>query len=217
MVDDSRTIKHLRITNHGKMKSWVASALTFFEDIEVDKRLVIHTLPVPTNIATEATIPAPTKATPALNTATSVVPRLISVVEIIKREYIKTLELKHSPRMVGLHQYNEIGTLEDLGLSQGEEGEGIANAEEERSKNIILAMSGKIHTRLKQTPFMRVTLSMNELPELVDQGATYQPPTKRKFSKTAKARAKKRAKALLHEKEAVHEDKLAPLAVTGDA
>lgn len=61
---------------------------------------------------------------------------------------------------------------------------------------------------------MRITLSTNELPELVEKGATYepfqaiqhthfhrsassyQPPTRRKLSRSAKARARKREKAL---------------------
>lgn len=77
------------------------------------------------------------------------VPRLISVVEIIKREYLKKLEATHSRRFLGLHQYNEIGTLEDLGLVVAST-DRTADAEElelaqdvERSRNIIEAMSGK--------------------------------------------------------------------------
>jgi len=60
--------------------------------------------------------PAPGKA--SLSTVTMTVPRLVSVVEIIKREYSKTLETKHSSKLSGLHQYNEIGCLEDLGLDE---------------------------------------------------------------------------------------------------
>jgi hypothetical protein len=48
-------------------------------------------------------------------------------------------------------------------------------------------------TRRNETPFMRIT---SELPELVEKNATYQPPTCRKLSKSAKGRARKRAKAL---------------------
>jgi hypothetical protein len=36
------------------------------------------------------------------------------VVEIIKREYLKALKPSSSV-MIGLHQYNEVGCLEDLG------------------------------------------------------------------------------------------------------
>ena len=76
--------------------------------------------------------------------------RLISVVEIIKREYLKILETTHSTRLHGLHQYNEIGTLEDLGLVVASSNQ-IADAKEElesareieRSQNIIEAISGK--------------------------------------------------------------------------
>jgi hypothetical protein len=79
------------------------------------------------------------------------VSRLISVVEIIKREYLKTLATTHSTRLHGLHQYNEIGTLEDLGVVVGssnqtadaKELESESAQEVERSRNIIKAISGK--------------------------------------------------------------------------
>jgi hypothetical protein len=77
------------------------------------------------------------------------VSRLISVVEIIKREYLKILETTHSTRLHGLHQYNEIGTLEDLGLmvassNQTADAKELESAREvERSQNIIEAISGK--------------------------------------------------------------------------
>lgn len=47
--------------------------------------------------------------------------RLISVTEIIKREYLKKLRETHSNRLSGLHQYNKIGFLEDLGLGHNTE------------------------------------------------------------------------------------------------
>lgn len=48
-----------------------------------------------------------------LDHATNVVPRLISVVEIVKREYAKAPALKDDVPLL-LHQYNEIGYLEAL-------------------------------------------------------------------------------------------------------
>ena len=81
-----------------------------------------------------------------LHPSTSTVSRLISVVEIIKREYLKTLEITRSTRLHGLHQYNEIGTLEDLGLvaASSNDGKDLESAQEvERSRNIIEAISGK--------------------------------------------------------------------------
>lgn len=56
--------------------------------------------------------------------------------EIIKREYIKELDKKRSPRLVGLHQYNEIGSLEESFMS-GE------TTEEQRAQRIAMALEGK--------------------------------------------------------------------------
>ena len=61
------------------------------------------------------------------------------------------LETTHSTRLHGLHQYNEIGTLEDLGLqvvaassNQTADAKELESAREvERSRNIIEVISGK--------------------------------------------------------------------------
>lgn len=118
--------------------------------------MVLHTLPAPPTTAAPA-IPAvppqksqqsvqpqpqpqPPPQRGALSNATTTVPRLISVAEIIKREYVKVLEAKHSPRLEGLHQYNEIGCLEGLGsdfVSNEDEGEST------RAEEIVQALSGR--------------------------------------------------------------------------
>ncbi|PBK77167.1 hypothetical protein ARMSODRAFT_949064 [Armillaria solidipes] len=175
--------QEIRITNHGKMQTWVAFALEHLQKDESEP-IVLHTLP------TLQKSNKPAKG--SLSTATTTIPRLISVVEIIKREYIKILESKHLPRLFGLHQYNEVGSLEDIGL--GEEDTTPEDKEEKRAASIITALEGKNYPKQIQTPFMRITLSHCELPELVAKGATYQPPLRRKLSKSAKARAKKREK-----------------------
>jgi hypothetical protein len=74
-----------------------------------------------------------------------IIPRLISVVEIIKREYIKVLQEKRSDRMNGLYQYNEIGTLEQLGVSVSRSTEDISqiSPEDARSQQIMEALSGR--------------------------------------------------------------------------
>ncbi|PPQ80243.1 hypothetical protein CVT25_003503 [Psilocybe cyanescens] len=190
--------KAIRITGHGKMKQWIASSLTFLETTDEDRTLVFHTLP-PT-IDPQATLQQETGkqvSQKSASTSTDLISRLISVVEIIKREYVKNLDAKRSARMIGLHQYNEIGDLEALGASITplvEEGMDEDTAEAKRSRTIIQALGGKNHPRQSQTPFMRVTLSLYEHPKLIENGATYQPPIKRKMSKSAKTRAKKRVK-----------------------
>jgi hypothetical protein len=69
----------------------------------------------------------------------------VSVVEIIKREYLKSLELKHSTRLTGLYQYNELSCLEDLEPEDNrmEEDTPQATNEEARVQNIVQALGGK--------------------------------------------------------------------------
>ncbi|KAJ7596726.1 hypothetical protein C8J56DRAFT_1158767 [Mycena floridula] len=136
--------------------------------------LVLHTLP-----GDKAQEVKPDSLSPT----TTAIPRLVSVVEIIKREYIKSLELKFSTRLHGLHQYNEIGCLKE---------DDTPPTEDAKAAALIVAMQGKHYPKRKQTPFMKITLAHVELPELVAKGATYQPPQTRKLSKGAKNRAKKR-------------------------
>lgn len=101
--------------------------------------LRLHTLPVPKkdvigSAAEAPTDPKPDAKEPGLLPSTLAIPRLVSVVEIIKREYLKTLEISHSRSLVGLYQYNEIGFLEH------EAGE---PAERNRAQSIALALEGK--------------------------------------------------------------------------
>ncbi|CAA7262498.1 unnamed protein product [Cyclocybe aegerita] len=190
--------KCIRITTSGKIKSWVAVALAFFEDETQAKGLVLHTFPA--SVTNGALLERVTGKDPILRkqaaATISAIPRLISVAEIIKREFGKTMEAKRSSRMKGFHQYNEIGTLEALGLTvtpAAEDGTPLTR-EDARSHSILEALSGRNYARQTQSPYMRITLSTVERPDLVERGATYQAPTIRKLSKSAKARAKKQEK-----------------------
>ena len=73
-----------------------------------------------------------------LSASTTAIPRLITVVEIIKREYLAAMNAKRSPHLVGLFQYNEIGSLEDQAENEGEEEEGV----DARTRMITEALSG---------------------------------------------------------------------------
>ncbi|KAG8940227.1 hypothetical protein FRC04_005472 [Tulasnella sp. 424] len=135
---------------------------------------------------------------------TTSVTKLISVVEIIKREFPKALrshnsdtsaddskETTLSPDFFSLHQYNEVGCLEDLDPPTEEE------LPEERAERIKVLLGGKNHPKIKRTPYMKITLSRQPVPPLAEGGiATYQAPVPFKFSKAQKARAKKRAAKL---------------------
>ena len=73
-----------------------------------------------------------------LDNATATVPRLVTVTEIIKREYLELLKVSRSARLVGLYQYNEISILDPCA-----EPEESAEKEKRRSEAIINAMNGK--------------------------------------------------------------------------
>ncbi|KAG5646023.1 hypothetical protein DXG03_004625 [Asterophora parasitica] len=129
----------VRITDSGKIKVWVSFALSFLEENE-NRPIVFHTLP-PAPKTKEGETASPTEAQPRTASSkmkcTTSVPRLLSVVEIVKREFVKSLEAKHSPRLAGLHQYNKIGCLEDLGLAMD-----APQVEEDRATEIARALSG---------------------------------------------------------------------------
>ncbi|KAF9527641.1 hypothetical protein CPB83DRAFT_855771 [Crepidotus variabilis] len=223
--------RFLRVTGHGKIRAFVAHALEFLDDEDGQeilplpaRTLVLHTLPVqidPRHIENPITLPAASaNVTPThVANALSTIPRLVTVAEIIKREYVKLLETKRSMRLKGLYQYNQVRLLEDVPgviIAHEEEISQAANlqetaepesdaavkakkkqqAERLRSKQIIEALSGKNHPRQTQSPYMTITLSTVEKTELLKSGATYQPPTIRKISRNAKQRAKKREKKL---------------------
>lgn len=88
--------------------------------------------------ATENQDTSDKKPAASKSSVTSAIPRLISVVEIVKREFVKSLALKHSTRLAGLHQYNEIGCLEDLDTT--DKG---AGPEEDRATELAMALNGK--------------------------------------------------------------------------
>jgi hypothetical protein len=65
--------------------------------------------------------------------AQSTIPRLISVVEILKREYLKTLNVS-AGQLTGLHQYNEL---------QWEQRGEVPVEGEDRATTISIALEGK--------------------------------------------------------------------------
>ncbi|EGN99036.1 hypothetical protein SERLA73DRAFT_181813 [Serpula lacrymans var. lacrymans S7.3] len=141
MADNVEPKNTIRITRQGKIRYWVNFALEFFEKNPEDA-LMLYTPP-----------------------GSLVMPRLITVVEIIKREYMKILDISSS--LSGLHQYNRLGYVEDAERGDDEE-------------------------RLQ--PYMKITLSRRALPGSADQSVTYQTPAMRRLSRTTKARMRKRQK-----------------------
>ncbi|KAJ3824033.1 hypothetical protein F5880DRAFT_1481104 [Lentinula raphanica] len=161
----------IRITRAGKINNYVAYALESLEKNDSNP-IVLHTLPKPPDNQTATDVQPTKNDQDASNTAITLLttPKLISVVEIIKREYLQDLEKKRSTRLVGLHQYNEIGSLED---PQGNVGYRARETDEERAQRIAMVLEGKNFPKQQQSPYMRITLSTHELPELLKKGATW--------------------------------------------
>ncbi|KIO21149.1 hypothetical protein M407DRAFT_10533 [Tulasnella calospora MUT 4182] len=166
----------MRVTDHHKMRSLVRFALEFLVTNPA-RPLVLHTMPNSRgNIITESDQGEP-RTRIAREKCTTSVAKLISVVEIIKREFPKALRSHSSDATAGdgggtslssesfnLHQYNEIGCKEDLFPLAEEE------SNEDRAERIRMLLEGKNHPKVKRTPYMKITLSREPIPALADGG-----------------------------------------------
>jgi len=178
--------------------------LNFFEENE-EKALVLHTLPAAKkggsiqsgktgdnagdNEGTPLENDTATKdKKKGLSPSTTTIPRLITVAEIIKREYLLAMDVKRMPDLVGLYQYNEIGCIEKGVENDADEEKDDA---EDRMKMLAQALEGK-NVRIEKTPYMRITLCRKELVGMKNRNTTAQAPLKRKLSKSAKGRLRKR-------------------------
>jgi len=130
--------------------------LNFFEENE-EKALVLHTLPAAKkggsiqsgktgdnagdNEGTPLENDTATKdKKKGLSPSTTTIPRLITVAEIIKREYLLAMDVKRMPDLVGLYQYNEIGCIEKGVENDADEEKDDA---EDRMKMLAQALEGK--------------------------------------------------------------------------
>jgi len=196
------------------MKNWVQFCLKFFEE-NPGTPIVLHTLPPKPETTVDTTEPPaaddagetgdPESDEPSDKLSnepisskkstgpqaksphsTSNIPRLISVSEIIKREYFRNLP----PESTGLYQYNHLGYLEedDAALSNPN-----TLDENDRVEYITAVLEGKNFLKQQRTPYMSITLSTTALPEL-EGTRTRQDPQIKKRTRSAKARLKRRLK-----------------------
>ncbi|KAF8518470.1 hypothetical protein JB92DRAFT_2902653, partial [Gautieria morchelliformis] len=183
----------MRITDHGKIHSFVSFGLKFLQE-NPQRPLVLHTFP----FAKDSSVPRQNPETQARKIAkpTASIPRLVSVVEIIKREYAKWASTREAADegpvddswRLGLHQYNELAALEDIGIVE------LQEPAPDDAEQLRQALEGKNFLKLKFTPHLKVTLSVSTQPQLEEKGATHQPPPPIKRSKSARARERKRQK-----------------------
>ena len=116
-----------------------------------EKALVLHTLPAANKLVDagngdetqlwQETDTAANDRKRGLPLSTVTIPRLITVAEIIKREYLLAMDAKRMPDLVGLYQYNEIGCIEN-GV-ENEANEENDEGTDDRSKMLAEALEGK--------------------------------------------------------------------------
>ena len=129
----------------------MALTQTLIQQSGDERPLVLHTLPVAKEKANGGegqgsdskgggVATAGKEKGERMHPSMATIPRLVSVVEIIKREYLKTVDpkLPEAGLLSGLHQYNEVGSLEEEGLMDAAE-----DAEEARVETVARALQGK--------------------------------------------------------------------------
>ncbi|KAG6333332.1 hypothetical protein ID866_5765 [Astraeus odoratus] len=154
--NDAQTTS-IRISRQGKIRVFVQKALEILQ-VNPEEPLVLFSSPSDVSVST--------------------IPKLVSVVEIIKREYLKG-------SLAGLHQFNQLLFEEQVDVPV--DGNSRPNA-------LVLALEGSSHPKRKLAPSMKITLCAKALPEMQKGRVTYQTPSVRKLTKSAKAKLRKRAK-----------------------
>ncbi|KAL1685540.1 hypothetical protein GGG16DRAFT_66087, partial [Schizophyllum commune] len=162
-AESTKTPGTVRVTSSGKIRYYVAYALERLQE-------------------------APSEPLILRVDSTVAMSRLISVAEIVKREYLTELDKKKSTRLNGLHQYNFIGYTD--GALSSDKGKG-KEKEVSRPEAILDALSGSKYIVQRQLPWMSITLSIEPL---TGQAGSYQQPLPRNLTKSAKTRAKQRAR-----------------------
>ena len=110
--------------------------------------MIFHTLPASKKQETPTDTTEPLEQEPSTSAkperermppSIMTIPKLVSVAEIIKREYLKSLPTDEAEKntLTGLHQYNELGTLPEE--PSGE----TVDPETERLKSLSNALTGK--------------------------------------------------------------------------
>ncbi|KAK4686428.1 hypothetical protein P7C73_g3700, partial [Tremellales sp. Uapishka_1] len=165
-VPSSSTRPHeMRIAPSGSMQNYIKFALNFLSE-NPKRPLVLHTMPPsesskgPTASIALAPPTTPTSlptSTSTLHPSTLSTPRLISIVEIIKRDYMTDLSLlengKGKNRADGLWQYTESGLLSPSSVRPEQDGR----------TDLERVLSGKTKPKMTHQPYLKITLSTRPL------------------------------------------------------
>lgn len=171
--EESGVPDSIRITRHGKLRVWVKKALDFFEVRSIARETATY----PTLVQSHPDKPLVLYSAPA-DVSTSTIARLVSVVEIIKREYLKGRDVSGGDAS-GLHQCNELlSEQQDRIPMEGEERrDALRDALEGHSQCVKPSCCRVVDPNsrsVKQTfvPHMKITLSTTAIPRTDKQRAT---------------------------------------------
>ncbi|EGG12597.1 uncharacterized protein MELLADRAFT_114800 [Melampsora larici-populina 98AG31] len=164
----------LQITPNTKISTCVAKAINHLKQVE-SAPLCLHT--IPSNYKTIEKVISSSKKNPMYNS----VGKLISIVEIIKREYIAeminqssgtTIDKSHPSRNY-LYQYNQYGSLESYQLENPCSDPGKIS---ERHDLIIKEFLDEERKRPRQThtPYMKIYLACTPIMSLKDKPDIFQ-------------------------------------------
>ncbi|ODO08953.1 hypothetical protein L198_00692 [Cryptococcus wingfieldii CBS 7118] len=204
-------VHKIRVTSAGKGGNYAQFGLQWLLDVP-DVPIVYHTLPPPPSASSSSKGPgsSSSKPTPKANNGllpvTTTIPKLVTVVERVKREYIESIlsgrgkkvdkkgkgkgkgkggeEGEEKEKEVtgrGLWQYTETGNWTP---------EPVAGEGEDSDAALRRVLGGASRPKMKHHPYMSITLSTKPLPELEKIV-----PAQVVYAKSKKVRGKKKSKA----------------------
>ncbi|WVQ77224.1 hypothetical protein IAR50_006907 [Cryptococcus sp. DSM 104548] len=164
-------VHKIRVTSAGKGGNYAQFGLQWLLDVP-DVPIMYHTLPPSSSSSSShpegSSVSKPTpKAKDGLLPVTTTIPKLVTVVERVKREYIESLKAgrgekqdktgKGKGRDKGLWQYTETGnwTPEPV-VGEGEDAEAALRR----------VLGGASRPKMKHHPYMSIILSTKPLPEM---------------------------------------------------
>lgn len=180
---ERKEIREVRVADHTKMKACISFCLRYLSENE-GATLMLHTLPAHSN-GNDDVAGEPKRKKAKLASPTANISRLVSVAEVVKREFSASRQAESKlPSGALLHQYNYIGCLPDS----------TNGSSKVNDDPVLLALEGKNHLKRISTAYMKIYLTTEPRPDLEALGCTYQEPLlPPKKSRSARARAKKRA------------------------
>ncbi|TYJ53442.1 hypothetical protein B9479_005939 [Cryptococcus floricola] len=202
-------VHKIRVTSAGKGGNYAQFGLQWMLDVP-DVPIVYHTLPPPPSTSSSSKGPgsSSSKPTPKANNGllpvTTTIPKLVTVVERVKREYIESLLSGRGKKVDKKGKGKGKGTKKEEGEEKEVTGRGlwqytetgnwtpepVIGEGEDQEAALRRVLGGASRPKMKHHPYMSITLSTKPLPELETIV-----PAQVVYAKSKKVRGKKKPKA----------------------